>query len=168
MASEQAIIASLANNAFLTGKARAALQVAAEAVKSEGPTWAASTAYSVNDRIVSGNVIFEATAIAGTGTSGATEPDFGLVAVSGTVIDNPGANQITWTNKGERSSPRQVFADRVLSGQVNYPAIMPTMLIELGASSANDYGFDETAKTDTNWNNSAATVFEVLVTKQLG
>ena len=168
MASEQAIIASLANNPFLTGKGRAALQVAAEAVKSEGPSWVASTAFVVNSLIVVGNVVFEATAIAGTGTSGATEPDFGLVAVGGTIIDNPGANQITWTNKGERTSPRQVYADRVLAGQVNYPAIMPTLLIQLGASAANDYGFDETAKTDTNWNNSAATVFEVLVTKQLG
>ena len=167
MASTNTIRESLANNPFLIGKARAAFVATATAVKAEDPEWAATTAFAVNSRIVAGNVIFEATAIAGTGTSGSTIPDFGLVPSGGTVIDNPGANQITWTHKGERTSPRQVFADRILKGQVNYTIIMVAMLDQLGASASNDYGFDESSLGDGSWETAASNLFDEFSTKQV-
>lgn len=61
--------------------------------------WAAATAYTVSTfrRPVSANGFrYEVTAIAGTGTSAATEPVW-PTTLGATVIDNPGANQITWT-----------------------------------------------------------------------
>jgi hypothetical protein len=67
--------------------------------------WAALTAYSVGSYVgpVSTNsqkgLYFKATAISGTGTSQSTEPVWPTI-VGGTVIDNPGANQITWTAVG--------------------------------------------------------------------
>lgn len=61
--------------------------------------WVASTAYSVGDfvePITLNGYRYEVTAIAGTGTSDAAEPTWPTV-VGDTVVDNPGANQITWT-----------------------------------------------------------------------
>ena len=61
--------------------------------------WAAATAYPVGTfrrPIVSNTLRYEVTVIAGTGTSGAVEPVWPTTAGS-TIIDNPGANQITWT-----------------------------------------------------------------------
>lgn len=68
-------------------------------VQSES-TWAASTAYAVGDSVIptSSNVTgyyYRVTEIAGTGTSGASEPTW-PVAIGVTVTDNPGANQVTW------------------------------------------------------------------------
>ncbi len=61
--------------------------------------WQAATAYAVGTfrRPVAPNGFrYEVTAIAGTGTSGGAEPAW-PTTVGATVIDNPGANQITWT-----------------------------------------------------------------------
>jgi len=64
-------------------------------------TWTASTRYAVGDVIIpnafsSTNHIYYVSAISGTGTSGSTEPTWPTTA-AGTVVDNSGANQITWT-----------------------------------------------------------------------
>jgi len=68
-----------------------------------GAGWSAATAYGLGSyaspvAVVNG-FYFKATALLGTGTSGAAEPAWPLT-LGGTVIDNPGANQITWTNTG--------------------------------------------------------------------
>ena len=61
--------------------------------------WAAATAYAVGifrRPTVANTLRYEVTAIAGTGTSGAVQPIWPIIA-GATIIDNPGANQITWT-----------------------------------------------------------------------
>lgn len=61
--------------------------------------WAAATAYAVGTfrrPIAANGFRYEVTAIAGTGTSGGAEPAW-PTTLGATVIDNPGANQITWT-----------------------------------------------------------------------
>lgn len=61
--------------------------------------WAAATAYPLNSfrRPTTPNGFrYEATAIAGTGTSGGSEPVW-PTTIGATVVDNAGANQITWT-----------------------------------------------------------------------
>lgn len=61
--------------------------------------WVAATAYPVGTyrRPVAANgFIYEVTAIAGSGTSAASEPSWPTTP-GGTVVDNAGANQITWT-----------------------------------------------------------------------
>ena len=61
--------------------------------------WAAVTAYPVatyRRPVVKNGFRYEVTAILGTGTSGAAEPTW-PTTIGATVIDNPGANQITWT-----------------------------------------------------------------------
>ena len=61
--------------------------------------WAPATAYAVGvfRRPTAANGFrYEVTAIAGTGTSGGVEPVW-PTTIGATVIDNPGANQITWT-----------------------------------------------------------------------
>jgi hypothetical protein len=68
-------------------------------------TWQASTAYAVGAYVVpttfgslTGSVgrVFKATAVSGTGTSAGSQPTWPTTA-GGTVVDNPGGNQITWT-----------------------------------------------------------------------
>lgn len=61
--------------------------------------WVTATAYAVGAfrrPTVSNGFRYEVTAIAGTGTSGAAEPTW-PTTIGDTVIDNAGANQITWT-----------------------------------------------------------------------
>lgn len=61
--------------------------------------WAATTAYALNDRrrpVTRNGFRYKVTAIAGTGTSGGVEPTW-PTTIGATVIDNPGANQVTWT-----------------------------------------------------------------------
>lgn len=61
--------------------------------------WVTATAYGVGvfRRPVTANGFrYEVTAIAGTGTSGGVEPTW-PTTIGATVIDNAGANQITWT-----------------------------------------------------------------------
>ena len=68
--------------------------------------WAAATAYAVGifrRPIVSNTLRYEVTAISGTGTSGAVEPVW-PTTVGSTIIDNPGANQITWTCRTSNAS----------------------------------------------------------------
>lgn len=68
--------------------------------------WAAATAYAVGTfrrPIVSNTLRYEVTAISGTGTSGAVEPVWPITA-GATIIDNPGANQITWTCRATNAS----------------------------------------------------------------
>ena len=61
--------------------------------------WAAATAIPLNSvrRFGTTNTLWKATAIAGTGTTGATIPTITGKTIGQTVIDNAGANQITWT-----------------------------------------------------------------------
>lgn len=65
-------------------------------------TWTSGHAYALNSYVVPSGAtnntgyLMQATAVSGTGTSGGTQPAW-PTAVGGTVIDNPGANQITWT-----------------------------------------------------------------------
>ena len=65
-----------------------------------GNAWVANTAYTVGQYVTPtagklNGFIYECYSIAGTGTSAATEPTW-PATINGTVIDNPGANQITW------------------------------------------------------------------------
>ena len=69
-------------------------------------TWAVSTVYPIGSHrrpIVPNTLRYEATLISGTGTSGVTEPIWPTTAGL-TVIDNPGANQITWTCRNTNST----------------------------------------------------------------
>ncbi len=74
-------------------------------------TWLAATAYSLNDSVYrysasDGNLyVYFVSAIAGSGTSGATEPKWPATQGS-TVVDNSGGNQITWKNAGILNSQR--------------------------------------------------------------
>jgi hypothetical protein len=64
-------------------------------------TWSALTAYAVGTYMqptsaATTGFYYEATAISGTGTSGTTQPTW-PTTIGGTIVDNAGANQITWT-----------------------------------------------------------------------
>lgn len=68
-------------------------------------TWLANTVYPLNSYVVpttfgslTGTVgrVFKATAVSGSGTSAGSQPVWPTTA-GGTVVDNPGGNQITWT-----------------------------------------------------------------------
>ncbi len=66
--------------------------------------WTTATAYAVGDIVNHSDGLHSLVvkSVSGTGTSAATEPDLSayITAVAGdgdTIIDNPGANQITWT-----------------------------------------------------------------------
>ena len=64
--------------------------------------WLPGIAYAVTDLVRPGNgfiYVIEPGGIAGSGTSGASQPAFPTV-IGATVVDNPGANQITWTCYG--------------------------------------------------------------------
>lgn len=61
-----------------------------------GSPWASATPYALDASILDSNGNLEtATAILGTGTSGGSAPTWSITGRS--VIDNPGADQITWT-----------------------------------------------------------------------
>lgn len=60
--------------------------------------WAATTAYAVGAIVkpaTANNFRYQVIAIAGTGTSGGAQPTF-PTSLGATVVDNAGANQITW------------------------------------------------------------------------
>ena len=64
-----------------------------------GAAWVTGTVYPMNSYViptVSNGFYYKATAITGTGTSGASQPTW-PTTIGTTVIDNAGANQITWT-----------------------------------------------------------------------
>ena len=68
--------------------------------------WALGTIYALNSVVIPNNAsiaqtgfYYVATAVSGTGTSGATPPAWPTV-IGTTVIDNAGANQITWKCEG--------------------------------------------------------------------
>ena len=62
--------------------------------------WVNATAYALGALCIDSNNNIElVTAVAGTGTSGATHPTW-PTAVGGTVVDNSGTNQITWRMVG--------------------------------------------------------------------
>lgn len=61
--------------------------------------WATATAYALNTfrrPTVANGFRYKVTAVAGTGTSGASEPTW-PTTIGATVVDNAGANQLTWT-----------------------------------------------------------------------
>lgn len=64
--------------------------------------WQPGTVYALGAQVYAvppnGNY-YQATSVAGTGTSGSSPPAF-PTASGGTVTDNPGADQIVWTNEG--------------------------------------------------------------------
>ena len=62
--------------------------------------WASATAYAVGALAIdTNNNVIQVKAVAGTGTSAGSAPTFSTI-IGGTTVDNPGANQITWTNCG--------------------------------------------------------------------
>jgi len=64
-----------------------------------GSTWSPSTAYVLGNQIIDSNGNLQTvTAVSGTGTSGLTHPAWSTTG--GTTIDNPGGNQLTWTETG--------------------------------------------------------------------
>jgi hypothetical protein len=65
------------------------------------PVWTLGTNMAIHQfrrSAVQRNLVFEVTAIAGTGTTGAAEPAWNTT-VGGTTVDNAGANQVTWTTR---------------------------------------------------------------------
>lgn len=75
--------------------------IAIALIRATRGTWTAATAYAVNDTVIPSTPngrIYRATAVSGTGTSAGTEPTWPTTA-AGTVVDNAGANQITWTEQ---------------------------------------------------------------------
>jgi len=92
---------NIITHALRTGSWTKPTVMAVALVRATRGTWTASTAYAVNDTVIpttANGRIYRATAIAGTGTSAATEPTWPTTA-AGTVVDNAGANQITWTEQ---------------------------------------------------------------------
>lgn len=64
------------------------------------PAWASSTVYQVGDQVTDSNGYIEtATTVDGMGTSGASAPSW-TTTFNMTTIDNPGVNEIIWTNGG--------------------------------------------------------------------
>ena len=67
--------------------------------------WTARHAYALNSYVgptlalTNTGFYMQATSVSGTGTSGGSEPAW-PTTLGGTVIDNPGANQIVWTAVG--------------------------------------------------------------------
>ena len=84
--------------------------------------WVTATVYALNAYIQpsAGNAngyFYQATAVAGTHTSGGTEPVWPTV-IGATVVDNSGANQITWTCIGGLTGVRVTTAvDQVLTDE---------------------------------------------------
>lgn len=75
--------------------------IAVGLIRATRGTWAAATVYAVNDTIIpvtANGRLYRATAVSGTGTSAGSEPTWPTTA-GGTVIDNAGGNQITWTEQ---------------------------------------------------------------------
>lgn len=74
----------------------------------EVTAWEASKAYTLGAWVSASSssvlLLFEATAIAGGGTSGASEPDFASLADGETVVDN----EVTWTARAESVLPEDV------------------------------------------------------------
>jgi hypothetical protein len=63
------------------------------------PPWAPGVTYQVGSLVVPvvrNGLVYRASAISGTGVSGTATPAWPLT-LAATVIDNPGANQVTWT-----------------------------------------------------------------------
>lgn len=80
--------------------------------------WAAASLESVGNVVKStpdNGMLYVVTAIAGTGRTGASQPAFGPQGT--TVIDNPGANQVTWTCLGRPRAaswtPSTVYKENV-------------------------------------------------------
>lgn len=66
--------------------------------------WASGTSFALNSYVVptsanTNGYYFKATSVSGTHTSGGSEPTWPTVP-GNTVTDNPGGNQIVWTNMG--------------------------------------------------------------------
>lgn len=73
------------------------------ALSTSGAAWAATTVYAAGTFIVPDSpngFYYKATSVSGSGTSGGSQPTF-PTTVGMTVIDNTGANQITWTCWGK-------------------------------------------------------------------
>ena len=77
------------------------IRSAADKWQAPPAAWVAATVYALGSFVVpttahADGLIFKATAVSGSGTSGAVEPTW-PGALTDTVVDNAGANQITWT-----------------------------------------------------------------------
>ena len=68
-------------------------------VNTTGVAWITATVYPLNSYVIptaANGYYYKATAISGTGTSGGVQPTW-PTTIGTTVVDNTGANQITWT-----------------------------------------------------------------------
>lgn len=95
------------------------------------PEWQPGHAYALNALITAdpfNGYYYKATAVSGTGTSGGQPPSFPTVPGQ-TVIDNAGANQITWTCMGAATTTSTVTATYAFQGNetgVMNPPNMPS------------------------------------------
>jgi hypothetical protein len=91
---------------------------------SDPGAWVASTAYAVaifRRPIAANGFRYEVTAIAGTGTSSAAEPVWPKVP-GATIVDNAGANQITWTCRALDDIAANAFALMTFAAQTSQQA----------------------------------------------
>lgn len=72
------------------------IQTSVSLIAPTGSVWVANTAYILGNQIIDSNGNLQiVTAVSGSGTSGAVHPVWSIIG--GTTIDNPGGNQLTWT-----------------------------------------------------------------------
>src|SRR5580704_5202873 len=96
--------------------------------------WAPSHPYAPGSQVITPQtgLVYQATAVLGTGTSGGSSPVF-PEPIGATVVDNPGPNQITWTAiEGDAPFTRAFWSDLWI---VVYPCEWPvtgTTLASLG------------------------------------
>jgi hypothetical protein len=81
--------------------------------------WSSATNFAlhalVEPHLHPNGLYFEATSVSGTGTTGSTEPTWPDV-VGGTVIDNPGADQIIWTCIGSNVNELAITLQEPVDG----------------------------------------------------
>lgn len=95
-------VGSITANKFRNSTSPGVAQLACS-IENATALWTANTAKVVNNTVrttAKNGYRYKVQSIAGTGTTGATEPAW-PTTVGATVTDNPGANQVVWINDGK-------------------------------------------------------------------